>query len=106
MSAWGPTPANDGTTFRLWAPDADRVTLEIDGAAPTAMDGQADGWFTATADVGAGVRYRFRICEELAVPDPASRQQSGVCMAGASPSIPLRIAGNRPTGAGGAGRNW
>ncbi|MDY1006902.1 malto-oligosyltrehalose trehalohydrolase [Sphingomonas sp. CFBP9019] len=77
MSAWGATPANGGTAFRLWAPDADRVTLEIDGAAPTSMDGQADGWFTATADVGAGARYRFRIGEDLAVPDPASRQQSG-----------------------------
>ncbi len=77
MSAWGATPANDGTTFRLWAPDADRVTLEIDGAAATSMDGHTDGWFTATADVGAGVRYRFRIGKELVVPDPASRQQSG-----------------------------
>ena len=74
MIAWGATPASGGTAFRLWAPDADRVTLEIDGAAATSMDGQTDGWFTATADVGAGVRYRFRIGEDLVVPDPASRQ--------------------------------
>ncbi|WP_306286175.1 malto-oligosyltrehalose trehalohydrolase [Sphingomonas sp. Ant20] len=77
MSAWGATPTSGGTAFRLWAPDADRATLEIDGAAAILMDGQADGWFTATADVGAGVRYRFRIGEDLVVPDPASRQQSG-----------------------------
>lgn len=76
MSDWGPTRTADGTRFRLWAPDRDAVTLEIDGHGSQAMTAAGDGWFTATAPVGAGTRYRFRI-GDMAVPDPASRAQDG-----------------------------
>ena len=67
----------DRTRFTLWAPDRDAVMLEIDGAAPIAMTAQHDGWFEAEVPAGAGTRYRFRIDSDLAVPDPASRAQSG-----------------------------
>ena len=74
---WGPERlAADRTRFWLWAPDRDAVVLEIDGGDPVAMQPQDDGWFAAEASVGAGARYRFRI-DDLAVPDPASRAQSG-----------------------------
>ncbi len=76
MSAWGASIGEGTTRFRLWAPDADAVTLELDGAAPAAMTGDGDGWYAATAPVGAGARYRFRI-GDMAVPDPASRGQDG-----------------------------
>ena len=76
MTRWGATLAGDGTTFRLWAPDVDAVTLEIDGRDPRAMAAAGKGWFEATAPVGAGARYRFRI-GDMAVPDPASRAQDG-----------------------------
>lgn len=77
MSGWGPQPlADGGTRFRLWAPDAAAVTLEIDGAAPATMAAQDDGWFALDRPEGPGARYRFRIGDQ-AVPDPASRAQSG-----------------------------
>jgi maltooligosyltrehalose trehalohydrolase len=74
---WGPGPTAEGTRFRLWAPDRDAVTLEIDGASPVAMAAAGDGWFAADVPVGAGARYRFRLTDDLAVPDPASRAQDG-----------------------------
>lgn len=78
MTAWGPE-LRDGadTRFRLWAPDRKAVTLEIDGAPSVAMQRDGAGWFTATAPASAGTRYRFRLDTDLAVPDPASRLQSG-----------------------------
>jgi maltooligosyltrehalose trehalohydrolase len=74
---WGPTLAEDGTIFRLWAPDRDTVTLEIADGQSIPMSREPDGWFSAKASVGAGARYRFRLTDDLAVPDPASRVQSG-----------------------------
>ncbi len=78
MTAWGPE-MRDGadTRFRLWAPDREAVTLEIDGAPSVAMQRDDAGWFTATAPGSAGTRYRYRLDADLAVPDPASRLQSG-----------------------------
>ncbi|SFP55011.1 malto-oligosyltrehalose trehalohydrolase [Sphingomonas rubra] len=73
---WGPERHGDTTTFRLWAPDRDAVTLEIDGGDHVTMTAGDGGWFTADAPAGAGTRYRFRL-GDLAVPDPASRGQDG-----------------------------
>ncbi|MET0250352.1 MAG: malto-oligosyltrehalose trehalohydrolase [Sphingobium sp.] len=78
MTRWGPLDLGDGTwRFRLWAPDRDAVMLEIDGAAPQPMIAAHDGWFTVNARAVDGTRYRFRLDADLAVPDPASRRQSG-----------------------------
>ncbi|MGP7795470.1 malto-oligosyltrehalose trehalohydrolase [Sphingomonas sp. CLY1604] len=75
--AWGARLLDDGRTrFALWAPDRDAVLLEIDGAAPQPMTAADEGWFVLATDAPAGTRYRFRI-GDLAVPDPASRAQSG-----------------------------
>ena len=65
------------TRFRFWAPSQQQVSVEIDGMPPLAMTPLAGGWFEAEADCGAGARYRYRISDELAVPDPASRAQAG-----------------------------
>jgi malto-oligosyltrehalose trehalohydrolase len=60
-----------GATFRLWAPAAKRVDLLLDQ--PHAMSRGADGWFSAeVAGVRAGARYKYRIDDEIDVPDPAS----------------------------------
>ncbi|MDQ0304584.1 malto-oligosyltrehalose trehalohydrolase [Ancylobacter polymorphus] len=79
-STFGPLIEATSTRFRLFAPEAATVSLEIDGAGPVAMDKGADGFFTATVDgLEAGTRYRFRLGEGqagLAVPDPASRGQA------------------------------
>jgi len=75
---WGATLlAPDRGRFRLWAPGCKIVTLELDGDDPVAMARDADGWFEAEAAVGAGARYHFRVSEDLAIPDPASRAQAG-----------------------------
>jgi maltooligosyltrehalose trehalohydrolase len=74
---WGPELVDEGAIFRLWAPDRDTVSVEIDGGAGIAMTRGEGGWFAAHAPVAAGARYRFRLSDDLAVPDPASRAQDG-----------------------------
>lgn len=68
----------DGTTrFRIWAPSIVGMTLEIDGGPPHVMQEEAGGWHAADAHCGPGTRYRFRLPDGVAVPDPASRLQDG-----------------------------
>jgi maltooligosyltrehalose trehalohydrolase len=69
--------APDRTRFRLWAPGRQQVSVEIEGVPPVAMRPLGDGWFETEAACGAGTRYRYRVSEDLAVPDPASRLQAG-----------------------------
>ena len=60
--------------FRLWAPAARRVDLLLDRPQP--MRRGNDGWFSAdVAGANAGTRYKFRIDDEIDVPDPASAFQ-------------------------------
>ncbi|HEV2606963.1 MAG TPA: hypothetical protein VGT79_03165, partial [Xanthomonadaceae bacterium] len=64
-----------GTRFRLWAPAARQVELDLtlDGSRRALeMPALAEGWFEANvADAPAGTRYAFRIGGGIAVPDPA-----------------------------------
>jgi maltooligosyltrehalose trehalohydrolase len=61
----------DGASFRLWAPAAKRVDLLL--ARPYALKRGEDGWFAAAiSGTRAGARYKFRIDDEIDVPDPAS----------------------------------
>jgi maltooligosyltrehalose trehalohydrolase len=69
--------APNRTRFRLWAPSKQHVFLEIEGMPAISMTSREDGWFETEADCGAGSRYRYRISDDLAVPDPASRAQAG-----------------------------
>jgi len=64
----------DGTLFRLWAPAAKRVDLLLDKPHPLRRG--EDGWFSADIlGIKAGTRYKFRIDDEIDVPDPASAFQ-------------------------------
>jgi malto-oligosyltrehalose trehalohydrolase len=64
-----------GVRFRLWAPGARRVELELDARRLAAVP-DANGWCEwSVADAAAGTRYRYRIDERVSVPDPASRYQ-------------------------------
>lgn len=78
---FGPQLGADGTRFRCWAPTARRIDLLIEGGIRGAPRRQEftttrDGWFeTLARGIGAGARYRFRIDDEIDVPDPASRFQ-------------------------------
>ena len=63
-----------GWRFGLWAPDARRIDLLLDGRA-LPMAREDDGWFALEVDAADGARYRYRIDGAGAVPDPASRWQ-------------------------------
>jgi maltooligosyltrehalose trehalohydrolase len=68
---FGPKLTKDGALFRLWAPAAKRVDLLLDR--PHIMKRDDGGWFsTKVSGVRAGARYKFRIDDEIDVPDPAS----------------------------------
>lgn len=65
-----------GAVFRLWAPMAKRADVVLDRR--IAMQRESDGWFSLMVPgAQAGTLYKFRIDDELDVPDPASRFQPG-----------------------------
>jgi maltooligosyltrehalose trehalohydrolase len=65
---------SDGARFRLWAPVAKRIDVLLDK--PHALRRGDDGWFSADiAGVKAGALYKYRIDDEIDVPDPASAFQ-------------------------------
>jgi maltooligosyltrehalose trehalohydrolase len=71
---FGAKLTKDGALFRLWAPAARRIDLLLDKPRP--MRRGNDGWFSAdVAGAKAGARYKFRIDDEIDVPDPASAFQ-------------------------------
>ena len=75
---WGPQMLAGGRTrFALWAPGSAPPTVELRGGGSVPMAAQGEGWYAAEAEAPAGTRYRFRLPDGLAVPDPASRAQDG-----------------------------
>lgn len=77
--SFGAVPLDSGVTrFRLWAPSAPAgLALEVEGHPPIALRPDADGYAQADVDCPPGARYRYRLDEDTAVPDPASRLQDG-----------------------------
>jgi maltooligosyltrehalose trehalohydrolase len=78
---FGAETRDDGTIrFRLWAPRASSVGLQLtnlERALP--MTRRDEGWFELTTAARAGAQYSFKIADNQLVPDPASRfQPSGV----------------------------
>jgi len=72
---FGPEAQGDRTVFRLWAPAIDALRLDLDGEIHP-MHPVGDGWYhSAPLPVEPGVRYGFRVADDLLVPDPASRMQ-------------------------------
>ena len=74
---FGAELTGDGTRFRLWAPAAARVDIELDVAGRRdrrALQALEGGWFELFVEgIGAGARYAYRIDGGQQVPDPASR---------------------------------
>jgi len=65
----------DGVRFRLWAPRANTVSLQLGAGNQIAMDPEPGGWFSlTTVSAGPGARYRYLV-DGRAFPDPASRHQ-------------------------------
>ncbi|MGE9763317.1 malto-oligosyltrehalose trehalohydrolase [Pseudomonas sp. PDM20] len=63
--------------FSLWAPDAQRVEVELGGGKRHDLEKTEDGWFSAEVPAIVGQTYRYRIDHDLLVADPASRDQAG-----------------------------
>jgi maltooligosyltrehalose trehalohydrolase len=63
--------------FSLWAPDAQRVEVELGGGKRHDLGRLEDGWFSAEVPAIVGQTYRYRIDHEWLVADPASRDQAG-----------------------------
>ena len=85
LETWTPTLGatvvpGEGVRFRVWAPAAHRVEVELatpDGPVYHALaEVEEDGEFGGLVpDIGAGARYRFRLDGKGSYPDPCSRFQ-------------------------------
>jgi maltooligosyltrehalose trehalohydrolase len=69
-----------GADVRVWAPRCETVTFVLESGAgeskETPLAAEPDGYFAGfVAEVGAGTRYRLRLDQGAAYPDPASRFQ-------------------------------
>ena len=73
----GATIDGDGTRFSVWAPNAKRVDVALDGGKrPVALEQGEGGVFAGrVAGVKAGADYRFRLDGSEPRPDPVSRWQ-------------------------------
>ena len=69
------------TDFRVWAPKAREVDVIFEDAPQAesrffSLTAEPNGYFSGTANIGAGTRYRFRVNDAADFyPDPASRFQ-------------------------------
>ncbi len=71
----GAFPHDASTTFRVWAPEADTLSLVLDDRTRP-MEAVGDGYFERNVDgAGPGTRYRFDLDGNGPFPDPASRFQ-------------------------------
>jgi maltooligosyltrehalose trehalohydrolase len=62
--------------FRVWAPRADRVEVNLCGSRLVPLEPREHGWFEATVEgVEPGTRYLYRLDGGEERPDPASRFQ-------------------------------
>ena len=69
----------DGAHARVWAPACRCVDFVVEGPEPrnlsVSLEPEANGFFSATVEAGAGDRYWFRLDGERLRPDPCSRFQ-------------------------------
>src|SRR6201989_1201858 len=75
VGAW---PTDDGTRFRVWAPEAAAVHVRLhDAGGDTALEREPGGyWITTLRGVGPGRRYSFVLDAGPPRPDPASLAQA------------------------------
>jgi maltooligosyltrehalose trehalohydrolase len=72
----GATPTEGGVRFRVWAPAAGRVEVELDDERLAPLVPEGDGvWSGEIAEAKTGTRYRYRLGGRIARPDPYSRSQ-------------------------------
>jgi maltooligosyltrehalose trehalohydrolase len=72
----GAVPGAGGTSFRVWAPKAQSLSVKIPGGPTAALSRDDDGYFTGRIEgVRAGARYFYRFADGRERPDPASLLQ-------------------------------
>jgi len=64
-----------GTTFRLWAPGEEAVSVALEDGDTVAMTRGQNGIFEVRLPCSPGTPYRYRLASGQLVPDPASRAQ-------------------------------
>jgi maltooligosyltrehalose trehalohydrolase len=70
----GATVNKDGVQFRVWAPHAQQVSVELGHSRRMKMSRGADGLFECVAKASPGDRYSYILDEgEQRLPDPVSR---------------------------------
>lgn len=76
--SWGAEYLGGGEVlFRIWAPELERVRLQIAGRNREMLPA-GEGWFTLTTDgLAEGTPYQFLMPDGALVADPASRAQDG-----------------------------
>jgi maltooligosyltrehalose trehalohydrolase len=104
MTSYGATLCGpDLAEFRIWAPNARRVDLVVNGTEIIPMTQLGGGWFETSVRCGAGTRYLYRLDDQLDVLDPASRAQERDAH---SASIVVDPNSYRWRDAGWTGRPW
>jgi maltooligosyltrehalose trehalohydrolase len=63
------------TLFSVWAPAAERVEVEVDGARHPMVAAPRPGWWQAEVSAPAEADYAFRLNGGSPLPDPRSRRQ-------------------------------
>lgn len=63
------------TSFRVWAPAAEEVVLDLAGSTVPMVEGDRGWWSADVRDVDAGSDYGFRIDGSDPLPDPRSPSQ-------------------------------
>jgi maltooligosyltrehalose trehalohydrolase len=72
----GATPIHGGARFSVWAPNASRLAVVIEGQGTHPLEPRGRGVFEGEVKgIGPGTEYRYRIDEQDAFPDPVSRSQ-------------------------------
>ena len=73
MQMNGATLKSGGCEFRVWAPKAKQVTLQLVGAGEYTMEPESGGYFRYSAPAKAGDKYFYQVDGQKPVPDPVSR---------------------------------
>ena len=63
-----------GVEFRVWAPDADDIDVQIDAMATPLVRDDAGIWSGVVPGIAAGVRYRYRLDGDRALSRPVLAQ--------------------------------
>ncbi len=71
-------PNSNTTTFRVWAPVAEKVQLVLDEGdrrRHAEMSPVGEGYYQSVTNAGPGTRYMYQVDDEPPRPDPGSRSQ-------------------------------